>query len=76
MGESWGDAAWVEKGSTLGSTMYGWDPSRTVTLTLGYGRDMLSDSQSMAESTNVVKRSGSFSEATEQDGGANFGGCG
>ncbi len=75
-GESWGDGVWMGTGSTLGSTMYGWDPSRTATLTVGHGREMLSNSQSMAESTDVVKRSGGFSEATELDGGANFGGCG
>ena len=76
VGELWGDGVWVALGRTLGSTLCGWDLSRTVTLTVGYGLEMLSNSQSMAESTDVVKRWGGFDEVTEPDGGANFGGCG
>ncbi len=76
VGEWWGDGAWVGTGGTLGSTMCTGHPSRTVTFRAGHGSEMLSDSQSMAESTDVVKRSGGQKEATELDGGTNSGRCG
>ena len=64
VGEPWGDGAWAAKGRTLGSLLCAGYPSRTVALTVGHGSEMLSDSQSMAESTDVVKRSGGQREAT------------
>ncbi len=74
--EWWGDGVLVETGRTLGSTMCVGDPNRTAAFRVGHGSQMLSDSQSMAESTDVVKRSGGQKEATELDGGTNSGGCG
>ena len=76
VGESWVDGAWVGRGHTLRSMMCTGHPGRTVPLTVGHGAEMLSNSQSMAESADVVKRLGGQTKVTELDGGANFGGCG
>ena len=76
VGESSGDGARVEMGRTLGSMMCTGHPSRTVTFRMEDGCEMLSNSQSMAESPVELRDPGGQSEVTELDGGANFGRCG
>ena len=56
--ESWEDGAWVEMGRTLGWMMCAGHPTRTVALAVGDRPEMLSNSQSRAESMDVVKSLG------------------